>query len=161
MPPWPMDSAAGRLQVTELAGLVTVRLPGKVLFPSASAKLTQEGLAELKRVAEVLKTIKDKVFCVGGFSDDVPIKTAQFPSNWEPSVARALTVVHSLESLGIPGVQLAATGFGKFQPTVPNDAPEHKAQNRRIEIGLGLAPSHARREAAAPPAEGAGVLPVY
>jgi chemotaxis protein MotB len=137
------DSAAGRLQVTELAGLVTVRLPEKVLFPSGSAKLSKEGLAELKRVAEVLKTITNKVFRVGGFTDDAPIRTKQFPSNWELSSARALTVVHYFEGLGIPGIQLAATGFGKFQPTVLNDSAEHKAQNRRIEIGLGPAPSAA------------------
>ncbi|MGO9064043.1 MAG: flagellar motor protein MotB [Myxococcaceae bacterium] len=135
------DTAAGKVQVTELAGLVTVRLPEKVLFPSGSAKLTKDGLAELKKVAEVLKGIKGKVFRVGGFTDDVPIKTAVFPSNWELSTARALAVVHFFEKAGIPGVQLAATGFGKFQPTVPNDTPEHRAQNRRIEIGLGPVPS--------------------
>jgi chemotaxis protein MotB len=136
-----VDTAAGKIQVTELAGLVTVRLPEKVLFPSGSAKIHKDGLTELKKLAEVLKGIQGKVFRVGGFTDDVPIKTAQFPSNWELSTARALAVVHYFESLGIPGAQLAATGFGKFQPTVPNDSPEHKAQNRRIEIGLGPAPS--------------------
>jgi len=136
-----VDTAAGRIQVTELAGLVTVRLPEKVLFPSGSAKLHKEGVAELKKVAEVLKGIQGKVFRVGGFTDDVPIKTAQFPTNWELSTARALSVVHYFESTGIPGAQLAATGFGKFQPTVPNDTPEHRAQNRRIEIGLGPAPA--------------------
>ena len=135
------DTAAGKIQVTELAGLVTVRLPEKVLFPSGSAKLHKEGLAELKKVADVLKGVQGKVFRVGGFTDDVPIKTAVFPSNWELSAARALAVVHFFEKAGIPGTQLAATGFGKFQPTVPNDTPEHRAQNRRIEIGLGPAPS--------------------
>jgi chemotaxis protein MotB len=135
------DTAAGKVQVTELAGLVTVRLPEKVLFPSGSAKLTKDGLAELKKVADVLKGVQGKVFRVGGFTDDLPIKTATFPSNWELSTARALSVVHYFESLGIPGPQLAAAGFGKFQPTVPNDTPEHRAQNRRIEIGLGPAPS--------------------
>lgn len=134
-------AADTKIQVTELAGLVTVRLPEKVLFPSGSAKIHKDGLVELKKVADVLKDIQGKVFRVGGFTDDVPIKTAQFPSNWELSTARALAVVHYFESLGIPGAQLAATGFGKFQPSVPNDSPEHKAQNRRIEIGLGPAPS--------------------
>lgn len=136
-----VDTAAGKIQVTELAGLVTVRLPEKVLFPSGSAKLTKEGTAELKKVADVLKGITNKVFRVGGFTDDVSIKSAAFPSNWELSTARALSVVHYFESLGIPGEQLAATGFGKFQPAVPNDSKEHRAQNRRIEIGLGPAPS--------------------
>ena len=131
------DTAAGRIQVIELAGLVTVRLPEKVLFPSGSAKLSPDGVAELRKLAEVLKGIKGKVFRVGGFTDDVPIKTAQFPSNWELSTARALSVVHFFESVDIPGEQLAATGFGKFQPTVPNDSKENRAQNRRIEIGLG------------------------
>ncbi len=135
------DTAAGKIQVTELSGLVTVRLPEKVLFPSGSAKLHKEGLVELKKVAEVLKGVQGKVFRVGGFTDDVPIKTAVFPSNWELSTARSLSVVHFFEQSGIPGAQLAATGYGKYQPTVPNDTPEHRAQNRRIEIGLGPAPS--------------------
>jgi len=135
------DTAAGKLQVTELAGLVTVRLPEKVLFPSGSARLHREGLAELKKVAAALKGIQGRVFRVGGFTDDVPIKTAVFPSNWELSAARALAVVHFFEGAGIPGTQLAATGYGKYQPTVPNDTPDHRAQNRRIEIGLGAAPS--------------------
>ncbi len=136
-----VDTAAGKVQVTELAGLVTVRLPEKVLFPSGSAKLTKDGMAELKKVSEALKGIQGKVFRVGGFTDDVPNKTAVFPSNWELSTARSLSVVHFFEKTGIPGTQLAAIGFGKFQPTVPNDSPEHRAQNRRIEIGLGPAPS--------------------
>ncbi len=135
------DSAAGRVQVMELSGLVTVRLAEKVLFPSGSAKLHQQGLATLKNVADVLKGVQGKVFRVAGFTDDVPVHTAVFPSNWELSSARALAVVHFFEKAGIPGSQLAATGFGKFQPTVPNDTPEHRAQNRRIEIGLGPAPS--------------------
>ncbi len=135
------DTAAGKIEVTELSGLVTVRLPEKVLFPSGSAKLHKEGLVELKKVAAVLKGVQGKVFRVGGFTDDVPIQTAVFPSNWELSTARALSVVHFFEQAGIPGTQLAATGFGKYQPTVPNDTPDHRAQNRRIEIGLGPAPS--------------------
>ncbi len=125
----------------ELSGLVTVRLAEKVLFPAGSAKLHQQGLAALKNVADVLKGVQGKVFRVAGFTDDVPVHTAVFPSNWELSSARALAVVHFFEKAGIPGSQLAATGFGKFQPTVPNDTPEHRAQNRRIEIGLGPAPS--------------------
>ena len=135
------DTAAGKVQVMELSGLVTVRMAETVLFPSGSAKLHKQGLAELKKVADVLKGVQGRVFRVAGFTDDVPIHTAVFPSNWELSTARALAVVHFFEKAGIPGSQLAATGYGKFQPTVPNDTPEHRAQNRRIEIGLGPAPS--------------------
>ncbi|HXX29465.1 MAG TPA: OmpA family protein [Myxococcaceae bacterium] len=136
-----VDTAAGKVQVAELAGLVSIRLPEKVLFPSGSAKLHKEGLAELKKVADALKKVQDRVFRVGGHTDDIPIKTAAFPSNWELSSARALAVVHFFESQGIPGNQLAAAGYGKFQPLVPNDSPEHRAQNRRIEIALAPAPS--------------------
>lgn len=130
------ETAAGRIQVAELAGLVTIKLQEKVLFPSGSAKLHKEGQAELKKVAATLKNVQGRVFRVAGFTDDIPIKTAMFPSNWELSTARALAVVHFFEANGIPGVQLAAVGFGKFQPSVPNDSAEHRAQNRRIEIGL-------------------------
>ena len=135
------DTAAGRLQVIELAGLVTLRLSEKVLFPSGSAKLHKQGATELKTLADVLKGVQGRIFRVAGFTDDVPIRTAVFPSNWELSTARALAVVHFFEKAGIPGTQLAAIGYGKYQPAVPNDSAEHRTLNRRIEIGLGPPPA--------------------
>jgi chemotaxis protein MotB len=66
----------------------------------------------------------------------VPIKTELFPSNWELSTRRAVEVVHFLVAQGMAPKVLAAAGYGEFDPVAANDTPEHRAQNRRIEIVL-------------------------
>ena len=72
---------------------------------------------------------------IEGHSDVSPIKTVQFPSNWELSTARAVNVLrYFLETTGISSRRLSAVGFGEFQPIVPNDSMEHRSQNRRVEI---------------------------
>lgn len=78
----------------------------------------------------------DRKYQVAGHTDDVPIHTARFASNWELSTARAVEVVRFLISNGMKPQQLSAAGFGEFDPAVPNDSTEHRAQNRRIEIVL-------------------------
>jgi chemotaxis protein MotB len=76
------------------------------------------------------------VLRIDGHTDRRPIRTARFPSNWELSTARALSVVSFLASEGIPPQRLAAAGFGEFQPLEKGDSPEAYARNRRIEIKL-------------------------
>jgi chemotaxis protein MotB len=73
---------------------------------------------------------------VDGHTDRVPISTAQFPSNWELSTARATSVVKQLIADGIPPDRLAAAGFGEYQPLDPANTPEAFARNRRIELKL-------------------------
>jgi chemotaxis protein MotB len=73
---------------------------------------------------------------VEGHTDDVPIKSAAFPSNWELSAARAIAVVRFLQDQGVDPAKLAAAGYGEYQPIAGNDTPEGRAQNRRIEITL-------------------------
>jgi chemotaxis protein MotB len=87
-------------------------------------------------VAQVLATIGDRRFMVSGHTDNVPIKTARFPSNWELSTARAVEVVQLLVAGGMKPTVLGAAGYGENDPVATNDTPEHKAQNRRIEIVL-------------------------
>ena len=74
---------------------------------------------------------------VSGHTDDRPIKTAQIGSNWELSTKRAVSIIHRLEGLGIvePN-RLSATGYGDTQPIAPNDTPENRAKNRRVEIAI-------------------------
>ncbi|MDK2959817.1 MAG: chemotaxis protein MotB, partial [Bacillota bacterium] len=72
---------------------------------------------------------------VEGHTDNLPINTYRFPSNWELSTARATTVVRYLaEKHGIPPDRLSAAGYGEWRPVAPNDTPEHRAQNRRVDI---------------------------
>jgi chemotaxis protein MotB len=73
---------------------------------------------------------------VGGHTDDRPIKTPRFASNWELSTARAVAVAGALEAAGLPARRLVAAGFGEHHPRASNDSDEHRQRNRRIEILL-------------------------
>ena len=115
----------------------------EVLFPSASADVSEEGMRELVRLAETLKTVAGDipeelpwVLQVDGHTDRRPISTARFPSNWELSTARALAIVRFLRDQGVPAQRLAATGYGEYHPLDAADTPEAYARNRRIELKL-------------------------
>lgn len=125
---------AGQLSVSIARGRMVINLPQDILFPSGSATLGREGRTTLTEVARVLADIPDRVFQVEGHTDDVPIATAQFPSNWELSAARALSVVHLLREQGVPPQNISGAAYGEHQPVASNDDPAGRRQNRRIEI---------------------------
>lgn len=127
---------AGQLKVVIREGRMLIALPNDVLFDSGKTNLKPDGQAALRRVADVLASINDRHFQVAGHTDDVPIKTPRFPSNWELSTARAVEVTNLLIASGVRAQLLSASGYGEFDPVVPNDSPDHRAQNRRIEIVL-------------------------
>jgi chemotaxis protein MotB len=113
----------------------------EVLFPSASAQLEEGGKQELVKMADTLKEVSKSIpkevnwiVTVIGHTDKRPISTAQFPSNWELSTARALSVVKHLIENGIPAERLAATGYGEHQPIETGLTEEALAKNRRIEL---------------------------
>ncbi len=115
----------------------------EILFPKASAELTEEGRRELDKIATALMELGrdippdiNWILRVDGHTDADPIATPQYPSNWELSTARALSVVKYLISRGVPPERLAATGFGQYHPIDPRDTEEAKARNRRIELKL-------------------------
>lgn len=115
----------------------------EVLFASGSAEIGDAGKEQLAKVASALNELIPKipanvnwVLRVDGHTDNVPIKTAQFPSNWELSTARAISVVRFFIDQGIPADRLAATGFADFQPLDKDNAPDARARNRRIELRL-------------------------
>ena len=117
--------------------------PAELLFPTASATLIPAGRRQIERLAETLKTVTRKIpsdidwiLRVDGHTDVRPINTERFPSNWELSTARALSVTNYLISQGIPPVRLAATGFGEFRPLDDRISEEAYKRNRRIEIKL-------------------------
>jgi chemotaxis protein MotB len=135
----------GRLREA-LAGQRDVQIVGdrfvfqsEVLFPSGSAQLQQSGEKQLASVAQRLIEIASKipkeinwVLQVDGHTDNKPINTPAFPSNWELSAARAIAVVKFLNAQGIPNERLAAAGYGEYQPLSMMDT----ARNRRIELKL-------------------------
>ena len=87
-------------------------------------------------MAQALSGLADRQFLVAGHTDDKPIHTARFPSNWELSTERAVVVARFLISKGMKPETLGAVGYGEFDPVVANDSDEHRGQNRRIEIQL-------------------------
>jgi chemotaxis protein MotB len=127
---------AGQLKVVIRNGRMIIALPNDILFDSGKVDVKAEGKKALTGVAQALATVGDRDFLVAGHTDDLPIKTAQFPSNWELSTRRAVEVVHYLISQGMKPKVLAAAGYGEFDPAVANDSADHRAQNRRIEIVL-------------------------
>lgn len=127
---------AGQLKVSLRNGRMVIQLANDVLFDSAHTDLKPAGQQALAQVASVLKTIPDRHFQIAGNTDNVPIQTAGFPSNWELSTRRAVEVVHFLVAQGVQPGMLSAAGYGEFDPVEPNDTAPNKAKNRRIEISL-------------------------
>lgn len=127
---------SGQVEVKVERGRMVVKMPSSILFDSGKTDIKTEGKEVLTRIGQVLAEIPDRSFQVEGHTDDQPIKTARFPSNWELSTARATEVVKFMVDQGMPAGRISASGFAEFQPFVPNDGPENRALNRRIEVVL-------------------------
>jgi chemotaxis protein MotB len=125
---------AGKLKVKIVDGRMVLALASDVLFPSGSADLSPEGLATINEVSSVLLTIADRKFQIEGHTDNVPIKTSRFPSNWFLGSARAITIVNTMVAAGMNSQRLSAASFGEFRPVGGNDSEAGRASNRRIEI---------------------------
>jgi type VI secretion system protein ImpK len=151
MPPKPAGPVrlAKFLEPEIQEGLVTVRddadrsvviLRGDSFFASGSAAILERYLPTLKRISNALNTVKGNVL-VNGYTDNVPIRTAQYPSNFQLSQARANHVMDILaHGLNDPS-RVRAQGLGESDPVVPNDNAEDRARNRRVEIVLMIAPT--------------------
>lgn len=124
----------GQLTVSIDAGRMVINLPNNVLFKTASANLNPEGQEALTQIGGVLKQFSDRRFQIEGHSDNVPIKSSRFPSNWELSTARALSVVHLLSEMEVNPENISAAGFGEFRPRADNETEDGRKLNRRIEI---------------------------
>jgi chemotaxis protein MotB len=125
---------AGQLSVSIEKGRIVINLPDNVLFKTGHANVNAEGQKVLKEIANVLKEFKDRRFQVEGHTDNVPIKSSRYPSNWELSTARALNVVHLMIEEGMNPQNISAAGYGEFQPRADNETAEGRKLNRRIEI---------------------------
>jgi chemotaxis protein MotB len=124
------------------AKLVTVRrenlwleieINADILFPSGAGDFSPQAAPVLDKLADVLKPFPNPIR-VEGHTDNRPIKTASFPSNWELSAARAASVVHEFTKAGIDPLRLEIVGFGEFHPRQPNDTVEGRNANRRVAI---------------------------
>ncbi len=125
---------SGQLRVRIVRGQMVVELPEGILFDSARADLKDAGKETLAQVATVLAGIENRTFLIGGHTDNIPIRSRRFNSNWDLSAARGVTVARFLIESGVPEARIAAAGYAATQPSVENDTPENRAMNRRIEI---------------------------
>jgi chemotaxis protein MotB len=127
---------AGKLKVKVVNGRMIVELPSDVLFASGSIDLSDAGKQSIGEIGAILAPMTDRQFQVEGHTDDQPIKTARFPSNWWLASGRAIAVSEILIKAGLPPTAVSAASFGEFSPITSNATPQGRSQNRRIEIVL-------------------------
>ncbi len=137
-----LAAAGGGDDVALLSGR-NVAFTAGLLFPSAEAELTPEGRAALNQIALELKQLVDALpddlpwmLRIDGHTDDLPIRSGRFRSNWELAAARASSVAEYLVDWGLPEDRLIAAGFADTQPLVAGTSAEARSQNRRIELKL-------------------------
>ncbi len=131
---------------------VVISLQESGSFAVGSADLTPAAREVLTKIANTLGDL-DSTVRVEGHTDDVPIRTPRFASNWELSTTRATTVVQYLVSSGgLAASRLSASGYGEFHPRVPNDSAEDRARNRRVDLVILNAVTRTSEEPTAPPA---------
>lgn len=123
----------GDISVTSNELWLQVSLKDKVLFSTGSVVPSSQAASLFAEIADILVDT-DNPIQVEGFTDNVPIKSAQFPSNWELSTARASAIVKLLAGNGVPPKNLSAVGYGEFQPIADNSTQEGREQNRRVTL---------------------------
>lgn len=127
---------AGTLRIRIVDGRMVVALASDVLFDSGSAQLGGDGERAITEVTAVLRSMPERRFQIEGHTDNVPIRTSRFRSNWELASGRALSVVRRMIADGMPADRLSAASYGEHRPIASNDDEGGRAQNRRIEIVL-------------------------
>ena len=125
--------ASGQVSVTQTNRGVVLEINASALFTEGEAVLQGNSVKTLDEVAQVLGQ-GDQAIEVEGHTDDIPINTPQFPSNWELSSARASSVVRLFVGHGVTAMRLTAVGSAANHPVVSNDTPEERARNRRITV---------------------------
>lgn len=122
------------LTISRDAEGVYIDIQESILFTSGSADITTSGEETLGTLSGLFDLFNNKIV-VEGYTDNVPMNTAKFPSNWELSTGRALAVLRYLsEQSGVAPERLSAKGYGEHSPVVPNDSDENRALNRRVNV---------------------------
>ena len=123
----------GSVEVIQFLNSIRVRIPVSIAFKQGKMTLNDDAKAVLKKISKLTKDLPYSID-VEGHSDNVPIYSEEYNSNWELSCARAIKVLEYLSDLGIPRHNLRAVGCGEFQPIASNDTEEGKERNRRVEL---------------------------
>lgn len=114
---------------------LVIELSSGLLFPSGSISITNNAKAVLKEIAEVIGNVNNYVR-IRGYTDDQPINTEIFSSNWELSVYRATAIVKELEALSLNPARMAIEGYGQYHPSADNTTEEGRALNRKVAIAI-------------------------
>jgi len=114
---------------------VDIRIHTDILFPSGSSSLVASARPIIARVSKAIQSMPLRIM-VEGFTDNVPIHSKVYPSNWELSAARAASVVQQMIKNGLQPRHMAAVGYGKYHPIATNANAKGRAQNRRVELVL-------------------------
>jgi len=124
-----------QIEIHKNGNRIEVRMTSKMLFTSGNARLSSESFPILKKIANVIQA-SDYAVNIEGHTDNVPINTRTFPSNWELSAARAASVVHFMSRQNIDAYRLAAVGYGENRPVANNRTADGRQKNRRISLIL-------------------------
>ena len=125
---------AGKLSIKVRNGRMMLALSTDILFSSGSAQLSTTGAAAIKEVTGLLKDLNNRNFQIEGHTDNVPIHTKQFPSNWELASARSVSVLNTMLAAGLPPERVSTASYGKYDPVEDNTNDKGRADNRRIAI---------------------------
>lgn len=125
--------AQGKVRLLETSRGVTIEINDSVLFPAGQAKLQPASISAMRAIADVLART-DFPITIEGHTDNLPINTAQFPSNWELSALRATSVLRLFNDGGVGAERLTAIGYGDTRPVETNTTVEGRARNRRVSI---------------------------
>ena len=123
----------GSYQINKHEGWIEINIQAEALFESGTSDLKSEALLKLMSVANKVKNLPYTIV-VEGYTDNIPIDTPQFPSNWELSASRAATVGRALNSFGVPSGHILVTGYGDQYPVADNATEEGRRRNRRVSI---------------------------
>ena len=141
----PLEQLGKDVQVIAGVAGVSFRINSELLFESGAAVLASPGAAVLTSLIPVLNAKPTMQLVVQGHTDDVPIQTERFPSNWELSTGRAASVARHLISQGIDPARVRATGFADTRPLAPNGSAQQRAGNRRVDLVLEEDPAQSAR----------------
>ncbi len=127
------NEAIARIKVVQRRNELVLRLDDNIVFDSGDDRVREQAQKALRAVAALVKDRKVDLR-VEGHTDNVPVRNGRFRSNWELSTARATAVIAELAQTGVAPERLSAAGYGEFHPVGPNDSPEARAHNRRVDL---------------------------
>ena len=131
------NSAEGEVKATIDEGTITLQVPSEVLFGPGGEMLTAKGRSAIAELRDLFLKTREQEINIRGYTDNSPLPAgARYHDNWELSALRAVHVLRALVDGGIEPVRLTATGLGELNPLAPNDSPENRAKNRRVEFVL-------------------------